>query len=97
MPSRSVVETQLQEAVELIGKALPKATIMVGDGSLAGALGMIEDSRADLERKQAFLLEVAPTLAPPTSYRLMADRWAKALAAATCTASDGRRWSSWPC
>lgn len=82
MPSPLVVETQLQESVELIGKALPKATIVVGDGSLAGALGMIEESRADLERKQAFLLEVAPMLAPPTSYRLMADRWTTALAAA---------------
>lgn len=43
---------------------------------------MLEESRADFERKQAFLLEVAPALANPISFRLMADRWAEALAAA---------------
>jgi len=38
--------------------------------------------RADFERKQAFVLDVAPALASSTSHRLMADRWAQALAAA---------------
>lgn len=82
LPAPPMVELQLNEAVDLIGKALPKATLVVGNGSLAGALGMLDESRADFERKQAFLLEVAPALAKPTSFRLMADRWAEALAAA---------------
>lgn len=82
IPSPAVVRAQLDEAVELIGTALPNATLTVGDGSMAGALGMLEDSRPDLERKQAFLLEVAPSLASPTSHRLMAARWSEALAAA---------------
>lgn len=82
LPAPSVVESQLNEAVDLVGKALPKATLVVGDGSLAGALGMLEEARADFDGKQAFLLEVAPGLAKPTSFRLMPDRWAEALAAA---------------
>lgn len=82
LPTPSVVESQLNEAVSLIGRALPKARLVVGDGSLAAALGVLEQSRADFQRKQAFLLEVAPALATPTSFRLMADRWTEALAAA---------------
>lgn len=74
LPTPSVVESQLNEAVSLIGRALPKARLVVGDGSLAAALGILEQSRADFQRKQAFLLEVAPALATPTSFRLMADR-----------------------
>lgn len=82
IPSPALVATQLEEAIALIGKALPKATLAVGDNSLAGALGLIEDTRPGLARKQAFLLEIAPALGPPTGRALIDARWREVLEAA---------------
>lgn len=82
IPSPSVVEAQLEEAVQLIRKALPKAELVIGGDSLKGALGLIEDTRPGLERKQAFLLEIAPSLDPPTSRRMLDERWRQILEAA---------------
>lgn len=78
----SVVEAQLQEAVQLLRKALPKTELVIGDDNLKGALGLIEDSRPGLERRQAFLLDIAPSLDPPTSHRMRNTRWREILEAA---------------
>lgn len=82
IPAPELVKAQLEEAVALIGKALPKATLAIGDLSLAGALGLIEDTRLGLGRKQAFLLDIAPALVSPTSRALLDMRWREVLEAA---------------
>jgi hypothetical protein len=82
IPSPAVVEAQLKEAVEMVARALPKATLVVGDASLQGTLGLIEDTRAGLESKQRFLLEIARSLETPTSFRLLDARWREVLEAA---------------
>lgn len=82
IPTPSIVEAQLQEAVQLIRKALPKTELVIGDDNLKGALGLIEDTRPGLERKQAFLLDIAPSLDPPTSRRMLDARWQEILDAA---------------
>lgn len=82
IPAPSTVKAQLEEAVQIIEKALPKATIAIGERSLEGVLGLIEDARAGLARKQAFLLEIAPSLTPPTSHRLLDAKWQEVLDAA---------------
>lgn len=82
IPTREAVEEQLDEAIRLISKALPKAKLVVGPDTLQGALGLIEDTRAGLGRKQAFLLEIAPALDPPTSRALLDTKWREVLKAA---------------
>ena len=82
IPSPATVEAQLNEAISFVGKALPKAQIVVGSESLNGALGLIEESRPGIGRKQAFLLDLAPKLNPPTSRRWLDVRWAEVLEAA---------------
>jgi len=82
IPAPALVAAQLEQAVALIGKALPKATLAISEQSLAGALGLIEDTRPGLARKQAFLLEIAPALVSPTSRALLDTRWQEVLEAA---------------
>lgn len=82
IPSVATVEAQLEEAVRLIARALPKATLVIGDDSIKGAHELIEDTRPGLERKQAFLLDIAPSLDPPTGQRLLDTRWREILEAA---------------
>lgn len=82
IPSPSTVEAQLQEAVQIIRKALPKAELFIGEENLKGALGLVEDTRPGLERRQAFLLKIAPALDPPTSRRMLDARWREILEAA---------------
>jgi len=82
IPAPALVAAQLEEAVALIGRALPKATLAIGDQSLPGALGLIEDTRLGLARKQAFLIDIAPNLVSPTSRALLDIRWQELLEAA---------------
>lgn len=82
LPSRETAQVQLEEAVAKLRKALPVATLMVGPGSLPGLLGLIEDVRPGMVRKQAFLRHIAPTLAPPVALRDVDRRWHEVLAAA---------------
>ncbi|MGY4570786.1 hypothetical protein [Bradyrhizobium sp. USDA 3256] len=65
IPTPEQVREQLDEIVKQLGAALPSAKLVVGPDSLRGALGLIEESRAGMERKQQFLIRVAPRLAAP--------------------------------
>ncbi|MBS1164333.1 MAG: hypothetical protein H6R00_358 [Proteobacteria bacterium] len=82
VPTSAAARTQLEEGVEKLRKALPKATIMVGTRSIEGLLGLIDDTRLGLTRKQDLLRRLAPLLAAPVARRNMDARWAEALAAA---------------
>jgi len=82
LPEPDAARAQFEEAVEKLRKALPAATLMVGPGSIDGLLGLIEDVRPGMARKQAFLRHVAPTLAAPVARRDIDRRWQEILAAA---------------
>lgn len=82
LPEPDAARAQLEEAVEKLRKALPAATLMVGPGSIDGLLGLIEDVRPGMARKQAFLGRVAPILAAPVARRDVDRRWVEILVAA---------------
>lgn len=82
IPNADLARSQLEEAVGKLGSALPKATIMVGPQSIEGLLGLIEDSRPGMARRQALLRRLAPALAAPVAHRHRDARWSEALAAA---------------
>lgn len=85
IPGPELVRQQLGEVVAKLESALPKAILMVGPDSLAGVLGLIEESRASMGRKEQFLLDLAPRLRSPTARRHLDARWADILQAAdTC-------------
>lgn len=82
IPDRQAVEEQMVEVISFLRKALPKAKLVVGDQSIEGVLGLIEDTRAGLEIKRRFLMHIAPFLAAPISRNLLASRWNDVLEAA---------------
>jgi hypothetical protein len=82
IPTPEQTHEQVKEASKKLNAALPSAEIMVNAGHIRGALGLIEDSRAGIARRQAFLLEVSPKLSAPISAVNMGKRWNEVLAAA---------------
>jgi hypothetical protein len=74
IPTPEQVREQLNEVVTKLQAALPSAKLVVGSGSLTGALGLIEETRAGMARKQQFLMRVAPSLAAPVSKKNMPAR-----------------------
>jgi hypothetical protein len=82
LPTPDTARAQLEEAVAKLHKALPVATLMVGPGSIDGLLGLIEDVRPGMARKQAFLRQVAPILCAPVARRDLDPRWETIIAAA---------------
>ncbi|MGY3609703.1 MULTISPECIES: hypothetical protein [unclassified Bradyrhizobium] len=72
---------QLDEAVAKLKSACHKR-LMVGPDSLKGLLGLIEDMRPGLERNQARLKALAPSLCKPTARREIDARWNTVLEAA---------------
>ena len=79
IPTPDMARRQVEEAVEKIRAALPEAILMVGPGSVMGVLGLIEDMRASITRKQALLLDAAALLCSPVAQRLVDDRWKRLL------------------
>jgi hypothetical protein len=81
-PGSEAAAAQLQEAVEKLREALPKAELMVGPQSLDGVLGILGDTRAGMARRQDFLMRVVPGLASPVARRNIPGRWQEILTAA---------------
>lgn len=82
IPDPVQAKAQIDEAVMKLRRALPMAEIIVGSASLQGTLGLIEDSRASFGRKQAMLLDLAPTICAPTARRNIEARLATVIDAA---------------
>ncbi|OSI68569.1 hypothetical protein BSZ22_20590 [Bradyrhizobium canariense] len=82
MPTRELVRQQLDEVAAKLRKALPQAQLVLGSDSLRGALGLIDESRQGFERKQAFLMRIAPALAAPVGRKNVPARSAEIMAAA---------------
>jgi len=82
LPTPEIARAQLEEAVAKLRQALPAATLMVGPESIDSLLGVIEDVRPSMARKQAFLRHVAPILAAPVARRDVGRRWREILDAA---------------
>ena len=90
LPNPELAQNQLDESVEKLRKALPAATIIVGPDSLTRLLGMIEDIRPSMDRKQQFLMRLAPKLASQVARRDMDARWDEVLeTAADCGVPRG--------
>ncbi|HEY6817684.1 MAG TPA: hypothetical protein VI168_19280 [Croceibacterium sp.] len=75
IPTPSEAAAQLEEVERKLRAALPQAELVIGPDSLLGALGLIEDSRASLERKQHFLRCIAPCMVSPVARRDVEARW----------------------
>lgn len=75
IPTPGEAAAQLEEVERKLRSALPRAELTIGPDSLQGALGLIEDSRASLERKQHFLRHIAPCMVSPVARRDVEARW----------------------
>jgi hypothetical protein len=81
-PSVDEVGAQLQEVTAQIRKALPTAILPDEPNVFRGVVGLIEDSRAGMAQREAFLLRVAPVLRSPVSRSRIDERWNDVLVAA---------------
>ncbi len=84
-PTPEEVEMQFDEACAKIRSALPLAEIIPeGKSGLAGVVGIINDTRAGMARKQDFLRRLAPKLVAPVGARRLPQLWNELL----CTADE---------
>lgn len=82
IPGPQLVGDLLEEAITKLKTALPSAELVVSPSTLQGALGLIEECRAGIARKQQFLTRIAPSVAAPVSAKDMRKRWNEVLAEA---------------
>lgn len=79
-PSLDIIEQQFDEACTKIKSALPMAEIVpAGRGGLQGVAGIIQDSKLSMERKQEFLIKLAPLLNNPVSSDRRNQLWDRTL------------------
>lgn len=84
-PSPEVVEQQFEEACAKIKVSLPLAELVPeSKGALQGVVGIINDTKIGMARKQEFLLHIAPRLRAPVSKQRLSLVWDEVL-----TAADG--------
>ncbi len=82
-PTPDEIQQQLEEVSAALRIALPKAELVPGDsGGLRGVVGIVQDTQASMERKQTFLMRMAPKLQAPTSAGKKAQLWDETLAVA---------------
>lgn len=82
VPTPDEMRAQLEEAVDKLKRALPQATLMVGSESLKGSVRLIEGIRPSLERQQALLKALAPSLCKPIAQSNMDAAWDAVMEAA---------------
>jgi hypothetical protein len=82
IPEPQHVRDLVDEVVMKLRTALPSAKLIASPVSIQGALGLIEESRASIARKQQFLMHIAPRLASPIGAKKMLRCWNEVLAAA---------------
>lgn len=82
IPNPQQVSDQFEEVVEKLQKALPKAILAVGPKSIEGILGLIEDTRAGMARREKFLMHLAPALQSTIAKAKVQTTWNDVLAAA---------------
>ena len=79
----TAVKQQLKEASSKLQTALPAAKLVPDSaGGLAGVLGLAEETQAGISKKRAFLLELAPLLAPAIGAKKRGQLWEAVLLAA---------------
>lgn len=84
LPDVQHVRDQLEEAISKLSKALPRAHLLVSDQSIHGIIGLLEESREEFEKRQAFLMRVAPMLESPVARSRVESVWAQVVNAASC-------------
>lgn len=82
-PTPDQIRQQLEEVTAALRLALPKAELLPGDrDSLQGVVGIVQDTLVSMEKKQTFLMRMAPKLLPPTSASKKTQLWREILATA---------------
>lgn len=82
-PTPYEIQQQLEEVSAALRIALPKAELVPGDsGGLRGVVGIVQDTATSMQRKQTFLMRMAPLLQAPTSESKKAQLWDETLAVA---------------
>ena len=90
-PTPHEIQQQLEEVSAALRIALPKAELVPGDsGGLRGVVGIVQDTEASMQRKQTFLMRMAPRLQAPTSESKKAQLWDQTLAVAQECGVDTR-------
>lgn len=90
-PTPHEIQQQLEEVSAALRIALPKAELVPGDsGGLRGVVGIVQDTEASMQRKQTFLMRMAPRLQAPTSESKRAQLWDETLAVAQECGVDTR-------
>lgn len=83
-PTPEQIRQQLEEVGQALRLALPKAQLVPGDiGGLRGAVGIVQDTETGMERKQEFLMRMAPKLQAPTSATKKQQLWEESLTLAS--------------
>ncbi len=90
-PTPEQIQQQLDEVLAALRSALPKAELVPGGiGGLQGVIGIVRDTQASMERKQTFLMRMAPKPQAPTSATKRAQLWDEALNVAQASVSASR-------
>lgn len=83
LPTPEVIEQQLDQAYAEINLALPKARLVPADkSSLAGIVGIGQDTYDSMLRKQSFLMKLAPKIHAPVAVRKVDAVWDEVVATA---------------
>lgn len=78
VPTPDVIAQQLEQAYAEIRAALPKAKLVPEDGSsLAGIVGINNDTREGMLRKQRFLMRLARKIHAPVSAKKIDALWSE--------------------
>lgn len=82
-PPPEVIKQQLEHACAKIGAALPLAELFPPlQSGLQGAVGIVRDTQAGMERKQRLLTRLAPKLRAPVAARRVDELWKEVLGSA---------------
>lgn len=82
IPDDTHVRQEFEQAIARLSRALPKAKLMIGSRSIDGIMGLIEEARPSLERKQRFLQSIAPILQSPIGAQRQNQVWCEVLSIA---------------
>jgi len=79
-PNPKVIKQQFKEVIAVLRSALPQAKLFPRESdSLKGIIGITQDTKSSIEKKQDFLLRLAPKLQPPTSVAKKDGLWEEIL------------------
>jgi hypothetical protein len=79
-PSESELRIQFRQVCDVLRNALPASILIpVDEGGLKGAIGLVLETFAQMERDREFLLAIVPLLKNPVAKAKRLDTWAKVM------------------